>query len=135
MQSTPRRIRPFFRNHHGPLPFSRPMADPSSPTHSLVSTHPWPPDGDVTMKRDDAASGQCAGQPTDGLQLTLDGQPLTTPSAVRSVAGMTRSVGAPSPQSMGTTTYTFVKWSDNGAQTHSITTPNSNKSYKATYRK
>ena len=70
-----------------------------------------------------------------GLQLTLDGQLVNTPYAVESVVGTTRTVGAPSTQQVGRRNYNFVEWSDGGAQTHDITTPAADTTYKATYRK
>ncbi len=70
-----------------------------------------------------------------GLQLTLDGQTINTPYAVESVVGTTRTIGAPSPQQVGKHNYTFVDWSDGGAQTHVITTPGADTTYTAAYRK
>jgi len=70
-----------------------------------------------------------------GLQLTLDGQTNTTPFAVESVVGTTLTIGAPSPQQAGRRNYSFVEWSDGGAQTHDITTPDADTTYRATYRK
>ena len=40
-----------------------------------------------------------------GLQLTLDGTPVTTPADVQSVVGMTRQLGVVSPQTSGNTKY------------------------------
>ena len=68
-----------------------------------------------------------------GLQVTLDGQPVTTPFSVQGVVGITRTLGAVSPQTFGSTTYQFQSWSDGGAATHDITTPASNTAYTATY--
>jgi glucose/arabinose dehydrogenase len=68
-----------------------------------------------------------------GLQLTLDGTPVSTPSDVASVVGMTRQLGVVSPQTSGGTSYTFSSWSDGGTATHSINTPSSNTTYTATY--
>jgi glucose/arabinose dehydrogenase len=68
-----------------------------------------------------------------GLQVTLDGQPVTTPFSVQGVVGMTRTLGAVSPQTSGGTTYQFQSWSDGGAATHDITTPAGNTTYTATY--
>ena len=64
-----------------------------------------------------------------GLQLTIDGQPVTTPATVTGVVNMTRTLGAPSPQGSNT----FVSWSDGGAQTHDISTPATNTTYTATF--
>jgi glucose/arabinose dehydrogenase len=64
----------------------------------------------------------------DGLQVTLDGQPMTTPTTVASVVGIVRTLGVNPP--LG---YTFVSWSDGGAATHTIATPATSSSYTATY--
>jgi glucose/arabinose dehydrogenase len=69
-----------------------------------------------------------------GLQLTLDGQPLVAPQSVQGVVGIQRTLGAPSPQTVGGTTYEFVSWSDGGAATHQIATPASDTTYTATFR-
>ena len=68
-----------------------------------------------------------------GLQVTLDGQPVTTPYSVQGVVGITRTLGVVSPQTSGGTTYGFQSWSDGGAATHTVTTPASNTTYTATY--
>ncbi|HEY6507602.1 MAG TPA: PA14 domain-containing protein, partial [Vicinamibacterales bacterium] len=68
-----------------------------------------------------------------GLQLTLDGQPRTTPATVPSVVGMSRTLGVVSPQSVGGTTYTFQSWSDGGAATHTIATPATAATYTASF--
>jgi glucose/arabinose dehydrogenase len=69
-----------------------------------------------------------------GLQVTLDGQPVTAPSSVQAVVGVTRTLGVVSPQTVGGVTYEFVSWSDGGAATHSFNTPGSNTTYTATFR-
>ncbi|HKI06636.1 MAG TPA: PA14 domain-containing protein [Thermoanaerobaculia bacterium] len=69
-----------------------------------------------------------------GLQVTLDGQPVTAPSSVQSVVGVTRTLGVVSPQTVGGVTYEFVSWSDGGTATHSFNTPASNTTYTATFR-
>jgi glucose/arabinose dehydrogenase len=60
-----------------------------------------------------------------GLQLTLDGQPVTTPVEVPSVVGVVRTLGAPSPQGSDV----FTGWSDGGVQVHTIATPASDTTY------
>ncbi len=69
-----------------------------------------------------------------GLQLRLDGQPVTTPFSVLGVQGMTRQLEAPSPQIAAGRTWAFSSWSDGGAAVHSITTPTTNTTYTATYQ-
>ena len=62
-----------------------------------------------------------------GLQLTLDGQPVTAPAQFTGVVGVVRTIGASSPQGP----YTFNRWSDGGVQVHTISTPTSNAAYTA----
>lgn len=69
-----------------------------------------------------------------GLQLTLDGQPVTTPFSVEGVVGIQRTLGAPSPQIPGATTYVFQTWSDGGAATHTIGTPLADTTFTATFQ-
>ncbi|HEX2873475.1 MAG TPA: PQQ-dependent sugar dehydrogenase [Polyangiaceae bacterium] len=68
-----------------------------------------------------------------GLQVSLDGTPLTTPADVSSVVGMTRQLGVVSPQTSGGTSYAFSSWSDGGAATHTIDTPSVSTTYTASY--
>jgi glucose/arabinose dehydrogenase len=68
-----------------------------------------------------------------GLQITLDGQPRTTPVSFTGVVGIVRTIGAPSPQPLAGQTWQFDSWSDGGAQTHEITTPATDTTYTATF--
>lgn len=68
-----------------------------------------------------------------GLQLTLDGQPITAPLTFSSVVGLIRPIGAPGPQGTGGTRYLFSNWSDGGAATHNIVVGLTNSSYTANY--
>ena len=68
-----------------------------------------------------------------GLQLSLDGQNMNSPTSVVRVAGMTRTVSAPSPQTLSGSNYNFVVWSDSGAQTHNISVPTNAASYTASF--
>ncbi|MFN0107551.1 MAG: PQQ-dependent sugar dehydrogenase [Blastocatellia bacterium] len=63
------------------------------------------------------------------LQMTLDGQPVSSPHTFSSVVGVERSIGVPTPQ----TIYTFNNWSDGGAATHTIATPATDTTYTATF--
>ncbi|MGI4883622.1 MAG: PQQ-dependent sugar dehydrogenase [Janthinobacterium lividum] len=69
-----------------------------------------------------------------GLALTLDGSPQPTPASVVNVEGILRTLGAPSPQTLGGVAYEFVSWSDGGAQSHAIAVPTNDVTYTATYR-
>lgn len=68
-----------------------------------------------------------------GLQVTLDGQPNTAPLTTAGVVGMTRSIGAPSAQSLDGNAYAFASWSDGGASTHNITMPATSTTYVVTF--
>lgn len=70
----------------------------------------------------------------NGLTLTLDGQPVSAPFTFPAVVGMTRSIGAPSPQTtFNNKVYVFISWSDGGAQTHSIRIPAAASTYTANF--
>lgn len=58
-----------------------------------------------------------------GLALTLDGSPVTTPLTFTSVVGIHRTIGAPSPQSIGSQPWRFERWSDGGEREHALATP------------
>jgi glucose/arabinose dehydrogenase len=70
---------------------------------------------------------------TAGIQLNLDGQPVTTPYSVVGVVGITRTLDAPLTQTVNGQTYNFLSWSDGGAATHTISTPAANTTYTASY--
>jgi glucose/arabinose dehydrogenase len=67
------------------------------------------------------------------LQVTLDGQPHTTPFTITGVVGMTRSLGIVTPQ-VKILTWGFLRWSDLGASTHDINTPATSVTYTATFQ-
>ncbi|MBC8084124.1 MAG: PQQ-dependent sugar dehydrogenase [Hymenobacter sp.] len=69
-----------------------------------------------------------------GLLLTLDGTLRVTPASVVGVEGILRTLGAPSPQTVGGVTYEFVSWSNGGAQSQTISTPTNDLTYTATFR-
>jgi glucose/arabinose dehydrogenase len=68
-----------------------------------------------------------------GLQVTLDGQPFTSPLVADSVVGVMRDIGVVSPQSSGGKLYGFSSWSDGGGAVHPVTTPGQNTTYTATF--
>lgn len=68
-----------------------------------------------------------------GLQLKLDGQPVTTPYSFSGVVGIARSIEAVTPQVVNGVTYQFTAWSDGGAAQHTITTPSQNTTYTASF--
>jgi glucose/arabinose dehydrogenase len=68
-----------------------------------------------------------------GLQLNVGSSSQATPFTRTVIQGSTNSVSAPTPQSMGGSTYTFASWSDGGAQSHVIIAPVNATTYTATY--
>lgn len=68
-----------------------------------------------------------------GLQITLDGQPHTTPYSELNVVGMQRTLGVVSPQTLNGVTYAFSSWSDGLGATHNISVPSANSSYTANF--
>jgi glucose/arabinose dehydrogenase len=58
-----------------------------------------------------------------GLQVTVDGQPFSTPLAVTGVEGMLRTFGTLSPQVKDDGEYLFESWSNGGEITQTIPAP------------
>ncbi|GDY22131.1 hypothetical protein LBMAG56_34780 [Verrucomicrobiota bacterium] len=73
-----------------------------------------------------------ASQPA-GLELTLDGTPITAPYRFTGVAGVLREVGA-GHQVLNGITYEFVGWSDGGNATHLLRTPNNTATVTANFQ-
>lgn len=69
-----------------------------------------------------------------GLQLKLDGTPVTAPYTFTGVAGIKRTVEAVSPQSSGGVNWAFASWSDGGAVSHTLVTPASAATFTASYQ-
>jgi glucose/arabinose dehydrogenase len=68
-----------------------------------------------------------------GLQVALDGQPLTTPAGVDGVPGMLRPLGGVSPQVRDGVTYVFSRWLHGAPAHHDIRTPDADTRYTAVY--
>jgi arabinan endo-1,5-alpha-L-arabinosidase len=68
----------------------------------------------------------------EGLQILIDGVPLTG-AALPLVAGMRRTLSAPSPQQAGGADYRFVLWSDGGLQSHTMVVPPASETYTASF--
>ena len=69
-----------------------------------------------------------------GLQLALGSEGFTAPATRTAIVGSSNSMSAPSPQSLGGTTYEFVSWSNSGGQTQVVTAPATTTIYRATFR-
>jgi hypothetical protein len=68
-----------------------------------------------------------------GLQILLDGQPMTTPLSFSSVEGLERDISVLEEQTLGEATYKFASWSNGGAQTQTIVTPADDMTYTANF--
>jgi glucose/arabinose dehydrogenase/PKD repeat protein len=70
------------------------------------------------------------------VNLTVGGVTQRTPFSRTVIVGSNNSISAPSPQNVPpfNLRYRFVRWSDNGAQTHNIIAPASAATYQATYQ-
>lgn len=67
-------------------------------------------------------------------QVFLDGQPQTSPLATKGVVGMRRTIAVPNTRQLNGSIYFFSGWSDGGALSHVITTPQAATTYKANYQ-
>lgn len=70
-----------------------------------------------------------------GLEVTLNGQPHTTPYTFESVVGIKHTISTTTPQTLDGDDYRFQKWSDKKARTHTISAPAKNKTYTATFKR
>ena len=68
-----------------------------------------------------------------GLNLTLDGQSVTNSNTIAEIVGQSHVVRASSPQSLDSTIYNFVLWSDGGAPTHEFLVPPTNITLTASF--
>ena len=68
----------------------------------------------------------------NGLTFYLDGVARSTPTTVDTLVGFNHTIEARN-QTDASGTYTFDSWSDGGAQSHTITVPDSNHSYTARF--
>jgi PKD repeat protein len=69
-----------------------------------------------------------------GMQLTAGPTTAKAPFTITAIQKATLQLIATSPQLRGKNNYTFVSWSDDGAQTHIITAPATATTYTARYR-
>jgi glucose/arabinose dehydrogenase len=69
-----------------------------------------------------------------GLTVLLDGQPVTTPYTLSSVVGITRTLEAPSIQSLGNQHYIFFNWTDtNLSRQFTFDTPEEDITFSANF--
>ena len=67
-----------------------------------------------------------------GANVYLDGIAHPTPFVYNDLIGFSHTISAPD-QTINGTPYKFVSWSGGGAQTHTITVPDANQTYTATF--
>jgi arabinan endo-1,5-alpha-L-arabinosidase len=68
-----------------------------------------------------------------GLNVTLDGQPVAGSTTLGEVVGLNHVLSVPTPQSLNSTNYNFVLWSDGGALTHDFLVSPANNSFTASF--
>ena len=68
-----------------------------------------------------------------GLEVIVAGTTYTAPYSFPSGAGTEIEIGAVSPQTVGDETYTFVEWSDCGDTIHTVSLPDTNVTYTASF--
>jgi PKD repeat protein len=68
-----------------------------------------------------------------GLQIVVDGVSAAAPFAQTVIVNSRHTISAPSPQMLAGKSRKFVTWSDRGAQTHTITAPESSTTYTAVF--
>lgn len=68
-----------------------------------------------------------------GAQLSVNGASSVAPFTRTVIVGSSNSVGAPTPQLIGSVTYDFSGWSDGGAQLHNVIAPATPATYTAAY--
>jgi glucose/arabinose dehydrogenase len=68
-----------------------------------------------------------------GLGLTIDGQPVTGPSAIKSVEGVQRAIGVTNSQTVNGISYSFTGWAHGGTDSQTISTPIDNTTYVANF--
>jgi uncharacterized repeat protein (TIGR01451 family)/uncharacterized repeat protein (TIGR02543 family) len=70
-----------------------------------------------------------------GLEISVDGTSYSAPQTFNWGVGTSHLLSVSSPQSSGLDTrYVFGSWSDRGAQTHTIITPSSPRTYKTNFK-
>ena len=70
-----------------------------------------------------------------GLTLGLNSITAPTPFARTVIVSSRNTLSAPSPQTQGGVTWTWVSWSNGRARTHTVTAPPDARTYTATYRR
>jgi glucose/arabinose dehydrogenase len=68
-----------------------------------------------------------------GLQLVVNGSSQPAPFSRTVIVGSSNSLQAPSPQTLGGTSYAFGSWSDGQAQTHNVIAAATPTTFTATY--
>ncbi len=76
-----------------------------------------------------------ASSPAGAGYVSVDGSSITTPKTYTWTPGSTHTLAASSPVSCGSgCQYLWQSWTDNGAQTHTITVPNNSTTYTAIFQ-
>ncbi|MBZ5724795.1 MAG: hypothetical protein LAP87_07335, partial [Acidobacteriia bacterium] len=68
-----------------------------------------------------------------GLSVTVDGATYTAPQTFNWTAGSTHTIAVSAPQGTAGTRHSFVNWSDQGPQTHTLNAPSGAATYTANF--
>jgi glucose/arabinose dehydrogenase len=68
-----------------------------------------------------------------GLQLAIDGEPLTAPGTINSIVGLRRRISAVDHQIVGGVFHRFVDWSNGGAASHVVSATTASQMLTARY--
>jgi glucose/arabinose dehydrogenase len=115
--------------------FSAP--DHEYPAHLELTLTATDPDGlsdSDTVRLDPQTVDLTFQSNPSGLQLTVGSAGDPAPFTRTVIVGSSNSIGAPSPQSLGGSSYEFASWSDGGARSHNITAPATAATWTATYQ-
>ena len=88
----------------------------------------------VTRRLDPRTVGLAFATDPPGLGLTVGGTTQAAPFTRTVIVGSANTVSAPTPQTVGGTTYDFVAWSDGGSATHTVVAGATGTTTTATYR-
>ena len=89
----------------------------------------------VTRRLDPGTVGLAFATDPPGLGLTVGGTTQAAPFTRTVIVGSANTVSAPTPQTVGGTTYDFVAWSDGGSATHTVVAGATGTTTTATYRR
>jgi glucose/arabinose dehydrogenase len=99
----------------------------------LTATDSRGASGSTKVRLDPRTVGLSFDTAPSGMQVAVGSSVRSTPFTTTVIVGSRQSLAAPTPQTLGTTTFDFTSWSDGGSRTHEITAPAAPSAYIATF--